>query len=101
MQKKWDIKRIAEAFGLKPKTKSGYNCNETLQHVMRALDNELNEEEEKAFLDHVNCCSKCLEKYQIEKSFKSFLSEKIAHHQVSSNLVEQIRLRIRNTLDRS
>ena len=101
MRKKWDIKRIAEAFGLKPKTKSGYDCKETLQHVMGALDNELSVEEEKEFLDHVNCCSKCLEKYQIEKSFKIFLSEKIVHHHVSSNLVEQIRTRIRNTLDRS
>ncbi len=99
MQPKWGIKKIAKALGLKAKTKERYDCKETLQHVMRALDNELSEEEEKDFLAHVNCCSKCLEKYHIEQSFKSFLSEKIAHHSLAPNIADQIRTRIRETME--
>lgn len=95
MQKKWGIKRIAEALGLKQKnSKPEFNCKETLRNVMMALDGELSDEEEKAFLSHINCCSRCLEKYEIEKSFKQFLSNKISRHHIPGQLVDQIRSRI-------
>lgn len=101
MQKKWGIKRIAEALGLKAKSKENMlTCHETMKHVMMALDGELSADEEKAFLSHINCCAHCLEKYEIEKSFKQFLTEKISRHPIPSQLVEQIRSRILGRADR-
>lgn len=101
MQQKWGIKRIAEALGLREKSKQKMSdCKETLKHVMLALDGELTDEEEKAFLSHLNCCNQCLEKFEIEKSFKQFLTEKISRHPIPSQLVDQIRSRILGKADR-
>ncbi|MBK9731155.1 MAG: zf-HC2 domain-containing protein [Chitinophagaceae bacterium] len=100
MQKKWGIKRIAEALGLKAKSNAKvYNCKETMKHVMLALDGELSADEEKAFLSHINHCSRCLEKYEIEKTFKQFLTEKISRHPIPGQLVDQIRSRILGKAD--
>ncbi|MEO6441998.1 MAG: zf-HC2 domain-containing protein [Chitinophagales bacterium] len=100
MQKKWGIKRIAEALGLISKSKEKmYSCKDTLKSVMMALDGELSTDEEKAFLAHVNHCSRCLEKYEIEKSFKQFLTEKILRHHIPDQLVDQIRSRILGKAD--
>ena len=100
MQKKWGIKKIAEALGLKAKSEENvYNCKDTLKHVMMALDGELSVNEEKAFLDHINHCSRCLEKYEIEKSFKQFLTEKILRHHIPNQLIDQIRSRILGKAD--
>ncbi len=95
MQKKWGITKIAETFGFRKK----HSCDATLKKVMLALDDEMTEEEEKKFLDELNSCSYCLEKFNIEKSFKSYLCDKIKRHTVSSKVVEQIRIRIRNSME--
>ena len=96
MQKKWDLRRIAEAVGLRSKKNRSKvnNCEETLKKVMLALDGELSEEEEQIFLMHINCCNHCLEKFNIERSFKEFLTEKIARKPVPTQLIVQIRSRI-------
>jgi mycothiol system anti-sigma-R factor len=101
MQKKWGIRKIAETLGLKPKENSKvYDCTETLKKVMLALDGELSPDEEERFLSHLNCCSRCLEKFKIEQSFKEFLAEKIARHTIPSHLIDQIRSRISRGPDR-
>ena len=96
MQKKWGIKKIAKTLLLRLKKSNNHvnDCEETLKKVMLALDGELTNEEEAVFLAHINTCSRCLEKYDIERSFKQFLSEKISRRKVSITLVEQIRIRI-------
>lgn len=101
MQKQWGITKIVKALGLR-KEKSGgkHNCNDTLKKVMLALDNELSAEEEKALLVEVNSCSHCLEKFHIEKTFKSYLCEKIKRRHVPPQIIEQIRIKIRSTMDR-
>ncbi len=71
-----------------------YDCKATLTRVMMALDGELTEAEEKAFLIHLHQCSPCLKKYEIEKSFKKFLTEKLCRQRIPSQLVDQIRARI-------
>ena len=98
MQKQWGITKIVKALGLRKAEK--HNCNATLKKVMLALDNELSAEEEKKLLEEVNSCSYCLEKFHIEKTFKSYLCEKIKRRHVSPQIVEQIRIRIRNTMGR-
>ena len=101
MQQKWGIRKIAEALGFKSKKrKNMYDCKETMKHVMMALDGELSQDEEVEFLSHINHCSRCLEKYEIEKSFKQFLTEKISRHNIPSQLIDQIRSRILGKADR-
>ena len=92
MQKKWGIRKIAESMGLPVRKKN--ECQETLKKVMSALDDELTEEEEKEFLNHINGCSHCLEKYEIEKCFKEFLTEKITRHNTPTAIADKIRAHI-------
>ncbi|MEO5674013.1 MAG: hypothetical protein ABIQ74_05150 [Chitinophagales bacterium] len=100
MQKKWGIKKIAEAPGIQGESKSGlHNCDSTLKKVMLSLDNEMSEEDEKQFLDEINQCSYCLEKFNIEKSFKEYLCGKIRRRAVPLNLADQIRAHIRHTTE--
>ena len=100
MQKKWGITKIVEVFNFRRSKHAGrHSCDTTLKKVMLALDDEMTEDEEKMFLAELNSCSYCLEKYNIEKSFKSYLCEKIKRHVVSPKIVDQIRDRIRNSPD--
>ena len=80
MQKKWGITKIAEALGLRKGNYAGrHSCDATLKKVMLALDDEMTQEEEKKFLAELNSCSYCLEKFNIEKSFKSYLRLIFSH----------------------
>ena len=99
MQKQWGITKIVKsALGFQKAEK--HDCKATLKKVMLALDNELSEAEEKKLLEEMNSCSHCLEKFHIEKTFKSYLCEKIKRRTVSPQIVEQIRTRIRSGMDR-
>jgi anti-sigma factor (TIGR02949 family) len=73
-----------------------HNCRQVFSKVNLALDFQLSIDEEQAFLDEVRKCPSCLEKYDIESSFKTFLKEKILRKSVSSNLIETIKNKIRN-----
>jgi anti-sigma factor (TIGR02949 family) len=101
MQRKWGITKIVKALGFsKSNLKGGrHNCDATLKKVMLALDDELSDEEEKALLEEVKSCSYCLQKFEIEKTFKEYLCQKIKRHAVPSNITEQIRARIRSNMD--
>ncbi|MBA3647311.1 MAG: zf-HC2 domain-containing protein [Chitinophagales bacterium] len=92
MPKKWGIKKIADAMGFS--TKKEDNCKETLKRVILSLDGELTEEEEKNFLQHINTCSHCLEKYNIEKCFKEFLTQKLKRHTAPIQIADKIRAHI-------
>ena len=102
MQRKWGIRKIAEVFSMKKITASGrkHDCKNTLEKVQLALDNELTEIEEKQLLDEINNCSYCLEKYEIEQSFKKYLCNKVKRHPCNPQLADQIRNSINNIMDR-
>jgi len=102
MQRKWGIKKIAETLRLQKKSHAAgqHSCDSTLKKVMLALDNEMSVEEEKKFLEEINSCSRCLEKFNIEQEFKKYLSEKIKRHACTTNLAEQIRASIQTSTDR-
>ena len=73
-----------------------HNCKEILSKVFQALDGELRREEELNFLDELNKCNHCLDSFEIEKSFKVFLLNKINKSECSDKLVEDIRLKIQS-----
>jgi len=72
-----------------------HDCKEVISKVNAVLDGELSTDEEKRFLDQVNCCPSCLKKYKIEQSFKKFLVQKIEKKCISTNLIETIKMKIR------
>ncbi len=71
-----------------------HNCAEIISKVMLILDGRLTIEEEKEFLVEVEKCPFCLEKYDIEKSFKDFLIHKISQKKVPTSLVQNIKDKI-------
>lgn len=72
------------------------NCNETLKRVEAALDGQLSAAEEKDLWDHLQKCDGCLDRYHIEKDFKSFLRARIDRVQITSSVIENIRLQIQS-----
>ena len=71
-----------------------HNCKDIISKVFLILDGELSIDEEKEFLNELNCCTSCLEKYNIERSFKSFLCAKINKKTVSIETVSTIKAQL-------
>jgi len=71
-----------------------HQCTNLIERVQRALDGRLSLTEEKAFLEEITECDCCLETYRIEKSFRYFLTEKIAKRKVKDDLVSKIKDKI-------
>lgn len=71
-----------------------HNCQELISRVFLALDGAMSKEEEQKFLEELNSCNCCLEKYQVERSFKEFLSLKISRKCCSESLATDIRRKI-------
>jgi anti-sigma factor (TIGR02949 family) len=71
-----------------------HSCKELLARVALAIDGEMTKEEEASFLAEIKQCSYCLEKYQIENSFKQFLCNKVNKKECSGSLITEIRNRI-------
>jgi len=74
-----------------------HDCSALMTKVMRALDGEMTEKEEKEFLDDINQCSHCLENYNIEKSFKEFLSNKLERKTISASVIQHIKDKIHSS----
>lgn len=75
-----------------------HNCDETIAKVVLSLDDDLSEAEEQDFLKEVNGCNHCLEKYDIEKSFKEFLRIKITSHKVDPAVIKKIKDNIKSKM---
>lgn len=71
-----------------------HDCSALMKKVMMSLDGEMNEQEEEEFLKDINQCSHCLENYNIEKSFKQFLHDKLQRRSISRSIIENIKTQI-------
>jgi anti-sigma factor (TIGR02949 family) len=69
-------------------------CLETLRKVEAALDGELSAEQERELWDHLQQCNGCLDRYQIERDFKTFLTSKMEHKQLSDSFIRSLRAQI-------
>ena len=72
-------------------TNHEHSCDDTIAKVVLSLDGSLTETEEREFLDEVNCCSHCLQRYDIEKSFKEFLQQKVSKRKTDPSIIEKIK----------
>jgi anti-sigma factor (TIGR02949 family) len=78
-----------------------HSCKELLARVALAIDGEMSKEEEASFLAEIQQCHYCLEKYQIETSFKQFLCNKVNKKECSGSLISEIRNRIHSAFNGS
>lgn len=72
-----------------------HDCSKVLSKVFLSLDGALTPTEEKEFLDQINECSCCLNAFNIEKAFKEFLVNKLTRKEVKTNLVADIKSKIK------
>ncbi len=72
-----------------------HDCSEVISRVFLALDGELTQDQLTEFMEDVRRCSWCLDHYDIEKTFKEFLCNKIQRKEVNPTLIIEIRSKIK------
>jgi anti-sigma factor (TIGR02949 family) len=70
-------------------------CSQLLQLI---LDGEASPEQEKKFYQHIDTCVYCLNGYELEKSIRKLIKTKIKKQEVPTDLVDSIKLKIRQTV---
>ena len=68
-----------------------HNCEQVLLKMTRALDGDLSTDEMKGFLFELDRCSCCFKTFEVEKSFKTFLVNRIERRCMSENAQQQLR----------
>ncbi|CAN5235663.1 hypothetical protein BH09BAC1_BH09BAC1_26040 [soil metagenome] len=74
----------------------GHDCSKVLSKVFLSLDGEMSAEEEKVFLEELQACSCCLDHFEIEKEFKTFLQQKVEKRHVKEETVNTIKSKIKS-----
>lgn len=70
------------------------DCAKIMDEVIRSLDGELSEDEEKLLLSALKDHACCLQKMNIARSYKIFLCHKVQRKQISETVVNGIKERI-------
>jgi anti-sigma factor (TIGR02949 family) len=76
-------------------------CQKVADKIPLYLDGEMPENEVPIFLEHVKYCSKCMDKYDSERTFKDVVRERCERKCISSSLADTIKNRISMLLARS
>lgn len=69
-------------------------CQLSTEKLELLLDGELDVEEQKRLMDHINHCSKCYQFYNAEKSLRQALQTKLPRKVVPRTTVDTIRSHI-------
>lgn len=72
------------------------NCEKVHEILHVIIDDEATQDEENFFKDHVDDCSPCLEKYNIEKSLIDKIKSKLSHKCCPENIVKSIKENIKS-----
>ncbi len=67
-----------------------HDCNNFIKKVFLVLDGELPDTDRKLFIQDIEHCKGCLEHYDIEKSFKEFITGKFERKSCSKQLRSEI-----------
>jgi anti-sigma factor (TIGR02949 family) len=78
------------------KEKPKAQCTECLQSLQLLVDGETTKEQESYFRKHLEECSPCYTFYNLEKSVKEVLQNKIEQRPIPPALIENIKAGIRN-----
>jgi anti-sigma factor (TIGR02949 family) len=76
----------------KPKAK----CTECLQSLQLLVDGEATKEQENYFKKHLDECTPCYNFYNLEKSVKEVLQNKIEQRPIPPALIESVKAGIKN-----
>lgn len=68
-----------------------HDCNEVVTHFNMLLDGALNAKEEQDVMCELQRCLHCLEKYNLEEKYRTFLKEKIEKKSLSPECIQKIR----------
>lgn len=73
-----------------------HNCKECEGYIQQVLDGACNAQQENYFVQEINQCPRCADKYQQEQSFRVFLQNKLPKKSCSKTLLSNIMSGIRN-----
>ena len=68
----------------------GHDCNEVIAKLEVLLDGELDQEVEAQLIKEIKDCPGCLEHYNVDKSFKDFLQNKLERKCCTEKLKHEI-----------
>ena len=73
------------------------NCRDVYDKINALLDCDCNKEQQEEYIRAINNCPHCLEKYNIEKAFKDFVSLKGKCKEMPEGLVDRIRSQMKKS----
>ncbi len=68
-----------------------HDCDQVIALAYQALDGELSTEEMEGFLFELNRCSCCFNSFELEKSFRAFLVNRIERRFMPDSVQTRIR----------
>ena len=80
-------------------SKQHHDCVTLMKQVMLLLDGEMNEQQEKDFMENICQCTHCFESLQIEKAFKDCVCNGLPRKSIPTNVLNSIRAQIKTQLD--
>jgi len=69
-------------------------CNECLQNLHLLIDDEADDTQKTYFNTHLEECIPCLKAYNLEKTVKELVQNKVANKTIPQNLLDKIREKI-------
>ncbi|MFL5728644.1 MAG: zf-HC2 domain-containing protein [Cytophagaceae bacterium] len=79
------------------KEKPKAQCTECLQSLQMLVDGETTKEQESYFRKHLDECVPCYNFYNLEKSVKEVLQNKIEQRPIPPALIESVKARIKSS----
>ncbi|MBX9852142.1 MAG: hypothetical protein K2X86_10325 [Cytophagaceae bacterium] len=84
---------MGSLFG-KPKQKA--TCCDCIKSLQLVVDGEATKQQEEYFLNHLDECMPCYNFYEVEKTVKQVLQNKIEKKSAPTHLAENIRSRLKS-----
>jgi mycothiol system anti-sigma-R factor len=69
-------------------------CVDFLERIVRLIDNELDESDRSLVREHLDSCSPCLERYDLQRTVKSIVARSCSE-KAPDELREKVRIKIR------
>lgn len=92
MHNQWDSKQKKE----KMKTPESVDCPRFIENLDKMMNGKMSFDEEAQFIDSVRSNVQCLEKLEVEKTYKEFLVTKLDRKCCSQDLIHKIETCIHN-----
>lgn len=92
MQNQWDSKQKKERM----KTPKSADCPRFIENLDKMMSGGMSFDEEAHFIDSIRSNVQCLEKLEVEKTYKEFLVQKLDRKCCSQDLMHKIEQFIHN-----